>query len=143
MTCADQPPTLAPGESVTCTAMYTITQEDLDAGVVINHATASASYDNTPVFSNTDTAIVIVDKNPALEIVKSVTPGTYDHVGEELTYSYVVTNTGNVTMTEPVTVTDDRATPSPAHRTSSSPRATPCPASRPTRSPRRTSTTAR
>ena len=39
-----------------------------------------------------------------------MTPGTYDHVGQELTYSYVVTNTGNVTMTEPVTVTDDRAT---------------------------------
>ena len=39
-----------------------------------------------------------------------MTPATYDDVGDVIAYSYLVTNTGNVTMTGPVTVADDRAT---------------------------------
>src|SRR4029079_13850988 len=54
------------GTSVTCSAIYTITQADLDAGVVINHATAHAFYAGNPVSSNTDTATITADKNPAL-----------------------------------------------------------------------------
>src|SRR4029079_5579856 len=98
------------GTTVTCTAIYSITQADLDAGSITNHATAHAFYAGNPMSSNTDSATVEADKNPALSIDKSVTPGTYDHTGQVLNYSYTVTNTGNVTMTAPVTVTDDRAT---------------------------------
>src|SRR4029079_7195613 len=91
------------GTSLTCTAQYNITQADLDAGSVINHAFASATYAGNPVHSNTDTATVEADKAPALSIDKSVTPPAYDTVGQTLSYSYVVTNTGNVTLTDPVT----------------------------------------
>jgi hypothetical protein len=102
--------TLDPGTSVTCTATYAITQVDLDAGQVINHATGTATFDGNPVHSAPVTAVVEDDKNPALTLAKSVAPGTYSTVGQVLSYTYVVTNTGNVTMTAPVTIADDRST---------------------------------
>jgi uncharacterized repeat protein (TIGR01451 family) len=102
--------TLAPAAMVTCTATYTVTQADLDGGSVTNHATGSAVFDGNPVTSNQATATVTADQKPALSLDKSVTPAIYRAVGDVLSYSYVVTNTGNVTLTDPVTVTDDRAT---------------------------------
>ncbi|MCE3613212.1 hypothetical protein LXJ57_25115, partial [Escherichia coli] len=41
ITCAKT--TLAPGESVTCTGSYTLTQEDVDRGDVLNSATATGT----------------------------------------------------------------------------------------------------
>ena len=35
---------LAPGATLTCSATYSITQGDLDAGDVVNHATGSATF---------------------------------------------------------------------------------------------------
>src|SRR4029079_12028274 len=95
--------------TLTCTGTDTVDQADLDAGVVINHANGTATFAGSAVHSNTDTASVPAAKNPALSIDKSVTPGTYTTAGQSLSYSYLVRNTGNVTLTTPVTVADDRA----------------------------------
>ena len=46
----------------------------------------------------------------ALTLVKTATPATYDAVGDVISYSYLVTNSGNVRLAGPVTVTDDKAT---------------------------------
>ena len=43
MTCPATPTSLAPGESVTCTASYTITLADLDAGTVHEHGQGTAT----------------------------------------------------------------------------------------------------
>ena len=48
---------LAPGASVTCTASYTITQADLDAGTVTNVATASNGTVTSPTDTETVTAV--------------------------------------------------------------------------------------
>src|SRR4051812_9228002 len=96
---------LDPGESVTCTASYTITQADLDTGSVTNEATATA--DGTT--SNTDTQTATATQTPALAVAKSVDPDSYAAVGEVLTYTYVVTNTGNQTLTG-ITLADDAET---------------------------------
>ena len=100
------PGNLAPGASRTCTASYTITQADLDAGSVTNVASAT----NGTVTSLPDTETVNAIQNPALTVAKTASPSTYDSVGDVISYSYLVTNTGNITLSGPVTVFDDKAT---------------------------------
>ena len=114
VTCPQTPSPLAPGAFITCTASHTITQADIDAGSVTNVATGTAKDSITPfptVTSDTDSETVTASQGPALSIDKSITSGDpYDSVGDLITYSYVVTNTGNVSLTGPVTVSDDKAT---------------------------------
>jgi uncharacterized repeat protein (TIGR01451 family) len=97
---------LAPGASITCTASYTITQADLDAGSVTNVASAT----NGTVTSPTDSETVTAVQNAALTILKTATPTTYSAVGQVINYSYLVTNSGNVTLSGPFTVSDDKTT---------------------------------
>ena len=96
---------LDPGESITCTASYTITQADLNAGSVTNIAQAHAGGTD----SNTDTETVTAVQSPALTLVKTATPTTYDEVGDVISYSFLLTNSGNVTLVAPFTITDDKA----------------------------------
>lgn len=64
VTCPDDPPTLLPGESITCTGSYTITLADLGRGEVTNTATATAIYKDEeqettyPITSEPDQATV-------------------------------------------------------------------------------------
>ena len=97
---------LDPGEKITCTKSYSITQADLNAGSISNKATASAGGTQ----SNEDTQTVTATQTKTVSLVKTATPGTYSKVGDVISYSYDVKNTGNVTLTGPVTVTDDKAT---------------------------------
>ena len=98
---------LDPGESLTCTASYTVTQADLNAGSVTNIADASADGTSSP----TDTETADATQSPALSIDKSITSGDpYDSVGDVVAYSFLVTNTGNVSLAGPVSIDDDQAT---------------------------------
>jgi uncharacterized repeat protein (TIGR01451 family) len=124
---------------MTCTASYEITQADLDSGSVKNTAKASANGTD----SNFDDETVTADQNPALSLVKTASPVTYDEVGDVISYSYLVKNTGNVTLAGPVTVSDDKAGDLPGGDTvgnldGTSIRASPSAARPATRSPRRT-----
>ena len=98
------PPTasLAPGQSVTCTASHTMTQADLDAGQIVNVASAS----NGVVTSPPDTVTVPAIQKPLLSIVKS-SPTTSLSAPQTVNYSYLVTNTGNVTVTGIALVDDN------------------------------------
>src|SRR5262245_55288739 len=88
---------LAPGASTSCTANHTITQADLDAGSIINTAGASGNGVNSPSTSATVTA----NQNKALTLAKSANPTTYSAVGQTITYTYTITNSGNVTLAGP------------------------------------------
>ena len=97
---------LSPNETCSATATYTITQADLDGGSVKNTATASGGG----ATSDEATATVTATQSPALSLVKTATPATYSTVGQVITYSYVIKNTGNVTLTGTFSVNDDKAT---------------------------------
>ncbi|WP_245753085.1 DUF11 domain-containing protein, partial [Algoriphagus hitonicola] len=90
------PFTLAPGTSATYTYTYTVTQADVDAGSIVNTATASG-YFGSDEYTEEATATVYAELTPALSIAKSITlGGTYMEVGDVVEYSYVITNSGNV-----------------------------------------------
>ncbi len=100
--------TLAPGETTTCSASYTVDQADLDAGSVTNIASASGLDPSaTAVVSPPDTATVDAGQVPALTLAKSADVITFSGVGQWIRYTYEVTNTGNVTVTG-FTVDDDK-----------------------------------
>ncbi|MGH2549076.1 MAG: DUF7507 domain-containing protein, partial [Thermomicrobiales bacterium] len=102
---------LAAGQSTTFNASYVITQADVDAGTVSNTATATGGPPVTcPTCqppTDTDTEIVPGAPTPKLSLEKSsnVVVGAPLTVGQQITYSFKVTNTGNVTVNN-VTVTD-------------------------------------
>ncbi len=95
---------LAPTQSITCTATYTVTQADIDAGTVTNIASASDCTTTSP----TDTVTVTATRKKPLTIDKTTTTPSYAAVGDVLSYSYLVTNSGNTTITAAITVSDDR-----------------------------------
>ena len=52
---------LDPGDSITCTATYTVTTDDVNAGSVTNQATAAAANGGDPVTSTEDTVTVPIE----------------------------------------------------------------------------------
>ena len=105
------PSTLAPGESGTTSATYTITQSDINAGQVLNTATVTGEDPGGNTVEDQDDATVEGPKqSPAINLVKTANPQTYSKVGDKITYTFTVTNTGNVTLTN--VVIDDPLTKS-------------------------------
>ena len=99
---------LAQGASVQGSYTYTVTQADIDADSVTNLANATGSYNNQPVLSNNTSVTVSAIQNPTLKIVKSIYPTSYYTVGQTITYIYNVTNSGNVDISAPITVSDNK-----------------------------------
>jgi ELWxxDGT repeat protein len=88
--------TLDPSESVTCTGTYSITQADLEAGKVINNA--SASLDNGAVTSNAVSLEVTIAQTGELILKTVADPASYDQVGQAITFTYEIINNGDVTL---------------------------------------------
>jgi hypothetical protein len=94
-----------PGEILSCIGVYTITQSDLDNGSVTKTVTAGAGDTVSERVEITIRALQRI----SLELSKFANPTTYNRVGENIAYTYVIRNNGNVTI--PPTqfyITDDK-----------------------------------
>ncbi len=91
--------TLAPGATTTCTATYTLTQADVDAGTVVNTATASGTPPTGAPVTATDSVTTPVPAAPAITLDKQAGTPSGSSAGSTIAYTFVVTNTGNVTLT--------------------------------------------
>jgi len=109
--------TLNPGESTTCTASYTVTQADIDAGGVLSNTATADSDQTVPVHARVEIPII---QNPTISIKKSSTTTQVTAAGQVINYEYLVTNEGNVTLTG-VTVCDCRLIPVSCGMTTLSP----------------------
>ena len=116
-------------ETWTYSATYSLTQDDINAGATYNLATAIGegpdgtpttddSEDPTPIDvmdprydpSCPDCTVTPIGQNPELNITKEglfndENMDTYGQVGETVAYTFTVTNTGNVPLTN-VSVSD-------------------------------------
>jgi uncharacterized repeat protein (TIGR01451 family) len=97
--------TLAPGATTTGTATYVVTAADL-AGPITNIATASGTDPNGVPITATDTASVDL----AAFTIAKVADITVVEPGDTVTYTYTVTNTGSVKLTN-LALTDDKLGP--------------------------------
>lgn len=91
---------LTPGQFVTATALYVLTQADVDAGSVQNSATASGTPPTGDPVTDTDTVVVTISDSAGIELKKT---GALEHdaagkAGDTVHYTFTATNTGTVTL---------------------------------------------
>src|SRR5690606_23812352 len=100
----------------TYTATYAVTQADIDAGEVENQATATAEAPNGDEVSdlsgttieNDEPTVVELCQDAQIALVKTgvfIGDGDCAEVGDEINYTFTVTNQGNVVLSN-VNVTD-------------------------------------
>ena len=81
-------------ETLTCSSTYGISQADLDVGDVTSLTTANVNGTLSPPVTTT----IPMVQHRLLTLTKTTDPQTFDHVGQTIIYTYVLTNSGNVTL---------------------------------------------
>ena len=102
---------IKPGETVTKKTTYTVTEKDIIAGKVENHATATGKDPSgNDVTGKGDKTVETEPSNPHITVTKETTStpknGETYALGEEITYKITAKNTGNLTLKD-VVVSDE------------------------------------
>ncbi|MEU8287667.1 hypothetical protein AB0C01_25400 [Micromonospora sp. NPDC048905] len=90
--------TLAPGADIQCRATYTVTAEDFAGTALINVATATGTPPSGTPPVSPPSSLDIPIPHPEIAITKAVTPSVVSAAGDTVTYQFVVTNTGNTSL---------------------------------------------
>jgi uncharacterized repeat protein (TIGR01451 family) len=109
---------LAPGKKMTCTGKYTVTEQDVANGSVRNSAKLTArnwreepkvccDCGNTLYSDEVRASFTATLVPPTLELNKTGSPTTFNGPDQQITYTYVVKNTGSTTITGPVQIQDN------------------------------------
>jgi gliding motility-associated-like protein/uncharacterized repeat protein (TIGR01451 family) len=98
-------PALAPGARETITQTYTISQSDMDAGSITNTATATGNDPANNIVTASDTETITGNRAPAISVLNSASPASFNSVGEVITFTLTTENTGNVTLSS-LTISD-------------------------------------
>lgn len=101
--------TLAIGGDEVCTTSYTVTQADVDAGSIDNSATVegTAPAATVPVTGTATPITVTATQKPSLGLTGSADVDSIETAGMAVKYTFTVTNTGNVTITDPAVTASD------------------------------------
>lgn len=103
---------LKPGQKLTYTATYLLTQVDINNGKVENQAKVNAnpptgmspieelSDDPNDPTSGKDKTVVLIPQKSSVMVEKTASRTDYSVIGDDITYTIKVTNTGNVTLTD-------------------------------------------
>jgi uncharacterized repeat protein (TIGR01451 family)/gliding motility-associated-like protein len=91
---------LDPGESIAWTETYFVTQDDLDMGLIFNQVSAAGYGPGDLLFTASDAVTIYADQQPGIEVAKTAGSQSFSSAGEEISYTIVVSNTGNVTITD-------------------------------------------
>ena len=97
---------LTPGEVTNATGSYTLKQSNIKAGSLQNTATVTSQAPSGAPVTNTGNATVMLEDCPGEILLEKSGPATAQ-VGEQITYTFTVTNTGDVPLTN-VRITDPR-----------------------------------
>jgi uncharacterized repeat protein (TIGR01451 family) len=99
-------PTLLVGATEVCTGSYSITQDDLNAGHFRNDADATGTSPTFVEVSDEDFHDETIPQDPELTLVKTGSTDLFSAAGQLIEYTFLVTNTGNVTISGPITIDD-------------------------------------
>ena len=97
---------MLPNQTAIFTGTYTVTQADINHGSIVDHATTQGTTPSSSTVNATSNIVTVtVTQSPSLTIGKAANPTTVIAAGDNVSYTFSVTNTGNLTLTA-VGVTD-------------------------------------
>ena len=83
------------GETWTYSATYAVSQSDIDNGASLLN---TATFDTAQTAPSFDDATTTITQSPSFTVTKIADDTTDVPAGQTVTYTYVVTNTGNITL---------------------------------------------
>jgi gliding motility-associated-like protein/uncharacterized repeat protein (TIGR01451 family) len=90
-------PVLSPGAQSVFNTTYTVGQNDLNVGRIVNTAQATFTFAGT-THTVSDVLTINADQNPELILIKRAASSSYSSIGEVIHYTITIRNTGNISL---------------------------------------------